>query len=59
MVATQILHLQNILTLLGIGTAFTGIRPKLAQTAVHEGFDFSGMMTYQSVQQALSAIEPM
>jgi PAS domain S-box-containing protein len=58
MVATQILQLQKILMLLGVGTAFTGIRPRLAQAAVHEGFDFSGIMTFQSVQQALSAMEP-
>ncbi|WP_082818708.1 STAS domain-containing protein [Bhargavaea cecembensis] len=53
MVAQQMFELIQILSLLGIRSTMTGIRPEIAQTSVHLGLDFSLIRTYGSLQQAL------
>lgn len=53
MVAQQMYELTQILSLLGIRSTLTGIRPEIAQTSVHLGIDFSRIRTYGSLRQAL------
>ncbi|WP_040224967.1 STAS domain-containing protein [Bhargavaea cecembensis] len=53
MVAHQLYELTQILSLLGIKATVTGIRPEIAQTSIHLGLNFSGLDTYNSLQQAL------
>jgi rsbT co-antagonist protein RsbR len=56
-ITMKFLQMQKVLSLLGVSTIFTGIRPTLAQNAVLAGFDFSKVKTYRSVQEALEQIE--
>ncbi|MFL0364357.1 STAS domain-containing protein [Pseudobacillus sp. 179-B 2D1 NHS] len=53
MVAHQIFQIIQVLSLLGIKSTMTGIRPEIAQTAVQLGIDFSGVDSFSSLQQAL------
>ncbi|EMR05757.1 Stressosome protein rsbRB [Bhargavaea cecembensis DSE10] len=54
MVAQQIYQLSEALTLLGVKTILCGIRPEIAQTAVHLGLSFENIPTYSTLENALS-----
>lgn len=56
MVAQQLLHLTQILGLLGVQSTITGIRPEIAQTSIQLGLDFSSVSTFSSLQQALKKL---
>lgn len=56
MVAHQIFKLMDALKLLGIRSVVTGIRPEVAQTAVHLGLDFSGIMTGGNLQKVIKKL---
>ncbi|MFC7366592.1 MULTISPECIES: STAS domain-containing protein [Bhargavaea] len=53
MVAQQMYELTQILSLLGMRSTMTGIRPEIAQTSIHLGIDFGMIRTYGSLRQAL------
>lgn len=53
MVAHQIYQVTQMLSLLGVQSTITGIRPEIAQTAIQLGLDFSQIPTYSSLEQAL------
>lgn len=55
-VAGHIFNIHYLLELIGIQVIITGIRPKLAQEAVLQGIDFSGIRTCGSVMQAIQSI---
>ena len=55
-VASQLFNLYDVLRLLGIKTAFTGIRSDLATKSIKEGIDFSSVKTYSTVLQAIRDI---
>lgn len=52
MVAHQLFQIIQVLSLLGIKSTMTGIRPEIAQTAVQLGIDFSEIDSFSSLQQA-------
>lgn len=54
MVAQQIFQLSEALTLLGVKTILCGIRPEIAQTAIHLGLSFENIPTYSTLENALS-----
>lgn len=56
-VASQLFNLYDVLRLLGIKTAFTGIRSDLAIKSIKEGIDFSSVKTYSTVLQAIGDIK--
>lgn len=56
MVANELFQVVRALSLLGVETTVTGIRPEIAQTAIHLGLDFSNISTYAHLRQALPAI---
>ncbi|WP_064094379.1 STAS domain-containing protein [Rossellomorea aquimaris] len=56
MVAQQIFHLINALNLIGIKTILTGIRPEVAQTAIHLGIDFSTIHTENSLERIIEGV---
>jgi rsbT co-antagonist protein RsbR len=58
-VAHYLYQVQNVLSLLGINTIVTGLRPQLAQTVVNGGIDMSSITTYATVRQALESIHPV
>jgi rsbT co-antagonist protein RsbR len=53
MVAQQIFSIIQVLSLLGIKTFLSGIKPEVAMTSVHLGIDFKGINTFNTLQQAL------
>ncbi|EDL64864.1 STAS domain-containing protein [Bacillus sp. SG-1] len=53
MVAQQIFQLIESLTLIGVQTILTGIRPEVAMTAVQLGIDFSEIQTENSLQRVI------
>ena len=53
MVAHQIFKLMDALKLLGVQSVVTGIRPEVAQTAVHLGIDFSNIATGGNLQKVI------
>ncbi|RSD28624.1 STAS domain-containing protein [Mesobacillus subterraneus] len=53
MVAQQIYSIIQTLSLLGIQTALSGIRPEVAMTSVQLGIDLKGIDTFNTLQQAL------
>jgi rsbT co-antagonist protein RsbR len=53
MVANHFYQLTQVLSLLGIESTLTGIRPEIAQTSVQLGLDFSSINTYSSLQLAI------
>ncbi|WP_079508785.1 STAS domain-containing protein [Mesobacillus jeotgali] len=53
MVAHQIYSIIQVLSLLGINTFLSGIKPEVAMTSVHLGIDFKGINTFNTLQQAL------
>ncbi|KKI91049.1 hypothetical protein WQ54_16990 [Bacillus sp. SA1-12] len=54
--ARNIHEIGLVLRLLGIQVITTGISPKLAQTAVKSGLDFSETTTFTNVKQALESL---
>ncbi|BCB02252.1 STAS domain-containing protein [Bacillus sp. KH172YL63] len=56
MVAQQIFHLIDASNLLGVNTILTGIRPEVAQTAVHLGLDFSSIHTENSLERIIGRV---
>ncbi|KZE37768.1 RsbT co-antagonist protein RsbRB [Bhargavaea cecembensis] len=54
MVAQQIFQLSEALTLLGVKTILCGIRPEIAQTAIHLGLSFENIPTYSTLENALN-----
>lgn len=53
MVAQQIFQLIESLTLIGVQTILTGIRPEVAMTAVQLGIDFSEIQTENSLKRVI------
>ncbi|WP_240628660.1 STAS domain-containing protein [Bacillus salacetis] len=53
MVAHQIYNIIQALSLLGIKTALSGIRPEVAMTSVQLGIDLKEINTFHSLKQAL------
>ncbi|KAA0566995.1 STAS domain-containing protein [Bacillus sp. CH30_1T] len=56
MVAQQIFHLIDALKLLGVKSVITGIRPEVAQTAIHLGLDFSNIHTENSLERIIADV---
>lgn len=56
MVAQQIFRLIDALNLLGVKSVITGIRPEVAQTAIHLGMDFSNIQTENSLERIISSV---
>lgn len=54
MMTNELFQVVNMLELLGIDTTITGIRPKIALTAVQLGIDFSKIRTYGKLKDAVS-----
>jgi rsbT co-antagonist protein RsbR len=57
MVAQQIYSIIQTLSLLGIKTSLSGIRPEVAMTSVQLGIDLKDIQTFNTLQQALQKIE--
>ena len=53
MVAQQLYQVTKTLSLLGINSTISGIRPEVAQTSIQLGLDFSGISTHSTLKQAL------
>ncbi|MGG3916428.1 STAS domain-containing protein [Rossellomorea vietnamensis] len=56
MVAQQIFRLIDALNLLGVKSVITGIRPEVAQTAIHLGLDFSTIHTENSLERIIADV---
>jgi rsbT co-antagonist protein RsbR len=56
MVANQIFRIINALSLVGVHTVLTGIRPEVAQTMVSLGIDIKGLMIKKNLEQAFSYV---
>lgn len=56
MVAQQIYSIIQTLSLLGIQTALSGIRPEVAMTSIQLGIDLKEINTYNTLEQALQKI---
>ncbi|MBM6602426.1 STAS domain-containing protein [Priestia megaterium] len=56
MVANNLFNLVQSLSLLGVETILTGIRPEIAQTSVRLGIDFRTIKTKATLEQALEEI---
>jgi rsbT co-antagonist protein RsbR len=56
-IARYLFQIENVLRLLGITTIITGLRPKLAQTAVLGGIDLTSLKTFATVKQAVENID--
>lgn len=55
-IAKHIFDIHNVLRLLGVDSIATGMRPELAQAAVEGGVDFSSIITFATVKQAIESI---
>lgn len=56
MVAQQLFHIINSLKLLGVHTILSGIKPDIAQTAIHLGIDLSSVTIMNNLRDALYSI---
>ncbi|WP_144463591.1 STAS domain-containing protein [Siminovitchia fortis] len=54
MVAHEIFRLNETLRLLGVKTVLCGIRPEIAQTAIHLGLSFEQIPTFSTLERALN-----
>ncbi|TSB48177.1 STAS domain-containing protein [Alkalicoccobacillus porphyridii] len=54
MVAGKLFDLMNGLQLLGVEASLSGVRPEIAQTAVHLGIKLDRVKVYSSVDQAIA-----
>lgn len=52
-VAKQLLTLIKSLSIIGVETCLTGIRPEIAQTTIQLGINLNSIMIFASIQQAL------
>ncbi|WP_409299960.1 STAS domain-containing protein [Peribacillus sp. SCS-155] len=59
MVAHQIFQLIEALSLIGVKTTLSGLRPEIAQTAVQLGLSFEGMSVQSTLSRALSSSKLM
>ncbi|WP_404429912.1 STAS domain-containing protein [Sutcliffiella horikoshii] len=57
MVANQLFIVVSALELIGVNSIMTGVRPEVAQTAVHLGLDFSKITIYSTLEKALENLE--
>ncbi|TLS38282.1 STAS domain-containing protein [Pseudalkalibacillus caeni] len=57
LVAHHLFNVIKALSLLGIRTIISGLRPELAQTIVSLGIDFSEISTFASLRQALNTMD--
>jgi rsbT co-antagonist protein RsbR len=57
MVANQLLKVISALSLIGVKTIFTGIRPEVAQTIVSLGLDLSKLTIKSNLHQAFTEIQ--
>ncbi|KAB8136805.1 STAS domain-containing protein [Gracilibacillus oryzae] len=57
MVAHQIFHLVESLSLIGVKTHLSGIRPEIAQTAIQLGLDFNDISINSSLSKAIKAVD--
>ena len=57
MVAQQIYSIIQTLSLLGITTTLSGIRPEVAMTSIQLGFDLREVKTFSTLRQALLQME--
>lgn len=55
-VAEQIFKIVEALSLIGVKTIITGIRPEVAQLVVSQGLDFSGVAIKATLSQAMNEI---
>lgn len=55
-VAEQIFKIVEALSLIGVQTVITGIRPEVAQLVVSQGLDFSGVAIKATLSQAMNEI---
>ncbi|PKG23482.1 STAS domain-containing protein [Niallia nealsonii] len=55
-VANQLYQVIYTLKLIGVKAHFSGIRPKVAQTAIQLGIDFSKVSTFNNLASALSSL---
>lgn len=55
-VAEQIFKIVEALSLIGVQTVITGIRPEVAQLVVSQGLDFSGVTIKATLSQAMNEI---
>lgn len=53
MVANEIYQLSDMLSLIGVKTAITGITPEIAQVTIRLGLNFKNITIYNTLQQAL------
>ncbi|WP_409298508.1 STAS domain-containing protein [Peribacillus sp. SCS-26] len=56
MVANEMYKLINVLSLLGVKTFISGMRPEVAQTSIQLGLNFTSVPTFSSLKQALANI---
>jgi len=56
-VAHHFFQIRDTLRLLGIESVVTGVRPSLAQTAVHLGINLNNIKSYNNVKQFLETLE--
>ncbi|QFT89630.1 RsbT co-antagonist protein RsbRC [Bacillus sp. THAF10] len=57
MVANQLFTVVTALELIGVKSIMTGVRPEVAQTAIHLGLDFSHITIYSTLEKALEKWE--
>lgn len=57
MVAHQIFDLVRTLTLIGVESTISGIRPEIAQTAIQLGLPFNSIKTTSSIAQTLKSLD--
>lgn len=55
-VAEQLFKIVEALSLIGVQTVITGIRPEVAQLVVSQGLDFSGVAIKATLSQAMDEI---
>ena len=53
MVAQQLFLMVDALSLIGVTSSLSGIRPSIAQTTIQLGIDFSNIETYSTLEKAL------
>ncbi|MBS4219898.1 STAS domain-containing protein [Bacillus sp. FJAT-49711] len=56
MVANELFQVINSLKLIGVETVLTGLRPEIAQSIVHLGISFEGILVEKSLKNALESL---
>ncbi|WP_162287859.1 STAS domain-containing protein [Indiicoccus explosivorum] len=57
MVAHQLFQLMEALSVVGVKSILSGIRPEIAQTAISLGLDFGGIEVHANLMRALEALK--